>query len=681
MNKTKKYIGTLALGAVILTAPGCSDTWDEHYLSAEDETTGGTETLWQKIQSNPNLSKFASIVKASRYYKDEQHPLKNNATGEDFTYDQLLDGTQVLTVWAPENEAFTEDSYNQWMDLAKTNGYNVQMQLIANSIALWRNTISTGTIDTLRMLNGKIAIFDQQKETMAGLPLSEKNISASNGTLHTTKTLMPFNFNLYEYIKDGLNASANNINLFHNHVLKTDTVYFNENASLEGKPDENGLPIYVDSVYTNTNTMFFGTHRHSITNPEKDWTARESFGANIQAEDSVFAMIIPTDVAWQTAKDMLAPLYKYANNYVDNVKVNRGATGSTRTMTDEEIDSLTQMNLDMDIISPLCLNINLQPNAAGRLGVWDADKFIAEQGASAKYFLNTFGDTLRTDDNWEKSNMLNGTKIKMSNGYGILTDQWNIPAKLYKPDLYVEANAWNCFNSSDNSTTQGEGSPASYGFTNKTTWCKETGYVSKNNFSYIWNKSTTTMPVNDFRLVGSEGENRESEVMSGTYDIKVVMVPNYYMTSNDTAIVLTVGSRGSGAEVSRLDEKGKEIKDENGKVVKDTIPVKHRFTATINYCNNDLDKGVAKDKSLKSGVIEYDGTKVDTITVFENFTFPYSYKNLNNSYPTLRIVPEKLKSADTKAGYTIDFCIDQIILVSKDDNVTAVKAVRKDENN
>lgn len=35
---------------------------------------------------------------------------------------------------------------------------------------------------------------------------------------------------------------------------------------------------------------------------------------------------------------------------------------------------------------------------------------------------------------------------------------------------------------------------------------------------------------------------------------------------------------------------------------------------------------------------EYDGTKVDTIKIFEDFEFPYSYKNLRYSYPTLMLV-------------------------------------------
>ncbi len=659
MNKTKKYIGTMALGAVILAAPGCSDTWDDHYAGNEGGSAA-TETLWEQIESYPNLSRFASIAKAARYYKDEKHPMKNNANGKDFTYDELLNGSQLLTVWAPENEAFTEESYNLWLEQAKTNGYAVQQQLIANSIALWRNNISTGRVDTLRMLNGKIQIFDQSKQTMAGLPLSEVNIAASNGTLHTTKELLPFNYNLYEYMKDGLNAQTNGISRFHDYVISTDTTYFNENASLEGNPDENGYPVYVDSAYQTTNTMFYSTHRHSITSPENDLTARESFGAYIESEDSSFVMLIPTDAAWEAAYQKLAPLYKYATQYVDNEKANRG-TSQMRTMTQEELDSVTRQSIDMDIISPLCFNVNIQPNAAGRKGTWTAERFVAEQGRSAEYLLNTFGDTLRSDDSWEKSTIFDGTKIRMSNGYGVLASNWNIPRKLYKPDLTVEVGYQSFYRASQNTSNQAEDSPRSFSFTNTASWCDTTGVVSHNNFYYIFGKSESANPVNEFRLVGTDGENRESDVMSGKYDIKIVLVPNYYMTSNDSTIVLTTGERGTGKVVDG-----------------DTIPVKHKLQATLYYCNGEGADNKGYEKGvLNSDIIDYDGTKVDTITVFEDFVFPYSYKNLSHSYPTLKLTTNT-KSADRKAGYSNDFCIDQIILVSKDDDAPAAVAKKED---
>ncbi len=659
--------GKVGMGVVLLIATGCSDTWDEHY-NASDNGTTVAETLWQQIESNPNLSRFASIAQASRYYKDQEHPMKNNATQEDFTYDQLLNSNQILTVWAPENDAFTEESYNQWMELAKNNGYSVQQQLIANSIALWRNNVSTGSIDTLRMLNGKIMVFDQTKKTLANTPLNEMNIAASNGTLHTTKALLPFNYSLYEYIKDGLNAKNVGITKFHEYVISTDTTYFDENNSLEGTPDANGYPTYVDSAYQTTNSMFHSTHRNSVTNPERDLTAMESFGAHIEVEDSSFIMLIPTDGAWEEAYSKLAPLYNYADNYVDNAKADRNMTAN-REITAETKDSLTRQSIEMDIISPLVFNTNIQPNANGRKGTWTAGDFLAEQGASAKYFINTFGDTLRSDANWEKSTLFDGKKMELSNGYGVLADHWNVPSKLYKPNVIVEvgnSRGINSFYNKENWKNQAADSPTYFSFSNSTQWSDATGSVSHNNFYYVFPNNDNSKPSISFKLKGNDGENKESDVMSGRYDIKVVMVPNYYMTSNDSTIVLTVNNSGRGT----------------GKVVNgDTIPVKHKLKATLYYVNNEgVDsKGVAKQASLttaKDQYIDYDGTKVDTLTVFEDFVFPYSYKNLSHSYPVLELTAD-VSAAEKKLGYSHDYCIDQIILVSKDDNT--VVAIKKRE--
>ena len=62
---------------------------------------------------------------------------------------------------------------------------------------------------------------------------------------------------------------------------------------------------------------------------------------------------------------------------------------------------------------------------------------------------------------------------------------------------------------------------------------------------------------------------------------------------------------------------------------------------------------------------ESDGTKVDTVTVAKDFEFPYSYKNMRFSYPTL-ILEESIKSNDFNNGYLYDIVIDKIILKRKD---------------
>ncbi len=625
----------------MLAVPSCSDTWDEHY-KADDASTSATKSLWDLISENPNLSRFKEIAEKASYYRDETHPQ------QDYTFKDMLDGSLLVTLWAPENDAFTDAEYQQWLTLAETRGYTVQQQLMGNSIALWRQVATGGGVDTLTMLNGKKLIFDKNQFTMNSIALNQKNVAATNGTLHTLKTVLPFQYNLYEYLKDGENAAGKGLSRFHNYLVSQDTTYFSESSSIEGTPDINGNPTYVDSVYFTTNMMLHQSHRFPTnTNTDQYLTYDESFGDNIQGEDSAFIMLLPTDAAWQKAYDKLKGLYNYANIYLDKDQVNTSGTKASSLQfipidkSSLNADSLLEKNLNMDLVSPLCFNLNVQPNAGGQKGRWKMEDFMAEKGASAEYFLNTFGDTLRSDDNWDKSTLLDGVQVEVSNGIGIITDEWKFPHKFYKPDVIVEVGYRSLFN-----TSEKVGTAYNVGFSNSTAkaWVDSTGRVSHDNFYYIYPPTATGNPKIEFSLVGTDGENSESEVMSGKYDIGVVMVPNYYMISTDS-ILYTFGVNGNAAVVDG-----------------DTIPLKHKIQGILSYCDN---KGT-KDATVTSELMDYSGEKVDTLWLFTDFQFPYSYKNLRKTYPSIQLTT-KTSSTERKNGYSNDFCIDRIILRSKED--------------
>jgi uncharacterized surface protein with fasciclin (FAS1) repeats len=74
----------LALGAV-----SCTDTWDDHYKQG----SMGEGNLWESIKSNQQLSNFAKVIEA---------------TG----YDKSLASSQVFTVFAPTNDAFSDADAN-----------------------------------------------------------------------------------------------------------------------------------------------------------------------------------------------------------------------------------------------------------------------------------------------------------------------------------------------------------------------------------------------------------------------------------------------------------------------------------------------------------------------------------------------------------------------------------------
>lgn len=619
MKTTRKYFGALMLGLTALSVASCTDTWDEHYNTVDG--TVPTESLWELISKNPEMSKFAQLAQKVHYYRDERHPQA------DYTFKDMLDSKQAMTVWIPKNDAYSDEQWHAWFQQAETAPFTVQQQLLANSVALWRRVVSSPGIDTITMVNAKKYAFDTQQLTMGGRFLSPNayNIAASNGTLHTVDKFLPFNYNLYEYMKDEMNAANTGITSLSKFVVANDTTYFSPTSSIEGAPDTNGNPTYVDSVYFTSNNLFFANKRFpSRLNTERFLTYNEGFGAYLDAEDSTFVMVVPTDAAWENAVQTLSPFYKYAPVYLDNEKLDENPRYNVLRQS-SNVDSLTQKNLVMDIASPLVFNVNLQPDASGRVGTWSVEDFL-KNSEKAKHFLNTYGDTLRSDDDWQKSSLLEGQAVEMSNGYAILADKWNFPSKFYKPDVNVELGYRSLYqldNSTFTSTT------VSFSNTAASAWVDSVGRVSNDNFMKFKAPTNSRLSVN-FKLRGTQQEIHETEVMSGKYDIYAVLVPAFYETS--------------GSEIFG-----------------DTV--KAKVTATLSYNDGNANGRAATSKSQQ---YDYQGEKVDTVLLFQDFVFPYTYKNLIHSYPTLLIEAARPNSKEQALGYRAELYIDRIILKSKD---------------
>lgn len=258
-----------------MTAAGCSDTWDEHYGAGN--SSASSETLWDIIKSDSRMSNFAELAENAIYYRDETKPQKA------YTFKDLLDGDQVVTAFIPTNDAYTQEQWDSLKNLQKEYPYTLHQQLMANTISLWRQSALGSTkADTITMLNGKKIIFDKGAHTIGGsaIDINMCDIPAKNGMLHAITSPVPFAYNLYEYLKDGANAERNNIVKFHDFLVANDTIYFDENNSIEGNPDINGNPTYVDSVeYVMNYLLIFNKHFPDNINTDRYLTYNEGFGA------------------------------------------------------------------------------------------------------------------------------------------------------------------------------------------------------------------------------------------------------------------------------------------------------------------------------------------------------------------------------------------------------------------
>lgn len=602
--------------------------------SFKREQDVGSYTLWNLIKRNPNFSRFADIVCHAKYYKDNTHPVST------YTYADILNGGQVNTVWVPDNDALTEGEYQKWLQMCESesveDGYIVQLQFLGNHIALWRHSISEPGVEMVRMINGKNLEFDKVNLTLEGLPLGDDyNIPAVNGVMHVLKGVAPFHYNFYEYLK-----YSNPQTKLGRYVISKDTTYFSPDLSIEGLPDENGNPTYVDSVFRTTNHLLETTHY--IPQNNNTWLmSKNGFGAHIGKEDSLFVMLLPTDAAWDATYEKLKEAHIYASKYEDK---NKGNINITAYLDVPDVDSLQKMSTEMDMISPLVFDIHKQPKINDQI-MWTLDEFKTDKGARAEYLLNTFGDTLRNIGDWDKATLFGDVEpIEMSNGLAYEVSSWNFPPEYYTPDVEVEIEDTDIFYNKNSSKHRVGSSSKKYLFSNEI--FKDItdiyGKVSNDNFYHLDAPGPTSGPKVEIKLMGNSFNAYvpNAQVMNGKYDIQIVVVPHWYLEV------------AKGTEINYLDE----TKADSAANVN-----KYKIRATLTY-NNGADTD--KNQVLSTG-IDYDGLRVDTLTLCENFEFPYSYKNLRYSYPTLYVESVASKNDANRNGFVYDLVIDKIILKRK----------------
>ena len=682
-NRFNRYIGAIVLGTVLTAVPGCTDTWDDHY-DADGTVSGTTATLWDMIKDNENFSRFRDIAQNAKYYKDNTHVVST------YSFEDVLKSGQVNTMWIPDNNALTLQEYQKWMAmLAASNadatganpaGYNVQQQFLGNHIALWRHNISEPGVDTVKMINGKNLIFDKSALTLEGIPLDpdEYNIPTANGVMHVLKGVTPFRYNLYEHLKYGKPEME-----ISKYVVSQDTTYFSEARSIEGKPDAEGNPTYVDSVYYTTNLLFESTRLIMESGGDRWQMAKAGFGARINNEDSAFVMLMPTDAAWNVAYNKLLASHTYTENYEDKSKGDLGESASDIKIKVNP-DSLQKLSTKMDIISPLVFNINKQPKTKNG-EMWTLDMFAQRKNefdGPDSYMINTFGDTLRSVGDWNPSSLFNAEPLEMSNGLAYEVNSWNFPKEFYTPDVEVEIENtgifYNIVQGSGKTYKVGNASTR-YTFSNEA--YKEItsvyGHVSNNNFYHLAPPSASAGAKVEIKLVGNSANAYvpNAQVMSGHYDVQIVFVPYWYLEIAQESMIpdkfykfeidtLVNDTIIDGQEFS--DTTFVRVRDGIDMAAIDSIGKANQYSYSVSITRNKGDGKTEKAEKLTSSTRTFDCSKVDTVTIAEDVEFPVSYKNMLYSYPTLTLEWVKAPKVTLPESFRYDLIIDKVILKRKD---------------
>lgn len=647
-NLTKVIL--LGVWSIVLTGAFTSCT-DDHFDIPEGSGDAGgvaTETLWSLLSSNPELSNFARIVEKTPTFKDEKHMMA------DYTFKNVLDGNQVLTLFAPDNTTFTQADVQEYEALLQSNPYDAYLRLIGNHISRNRYVASglnpQGKPEHLVFFNNKKANFDRQAKTIKGVPLTKTNISAVNGVMHVVAQPIPFSYNIYEYIR--ANKGYTHLNDW---FSRHDTIYFDaEKSAVAGTNPETGEPIYVDSVYTRYNSLY----EKSYQPRSEEWAMpHKGFDANIEQEDSIWAMVLPTDAAWEEAAAKIRPWYNYAAKYYDMSKVDAmkkdNATAKS-VMLLEVSNALQEDAISMDIVSPLVFNVRMQPRTKEHPDFWTVESFLQYKMSK---LLDTRNDTfmINKEGSEDVRKLLYEDKqpIQVSNGLIYPVEHWNYLLTYNALNMEVKASTnaifqnvrYNLSDSEIKNTNEYQymSHYDTYNFNNGSALAKKYGTVSKMG-SFMSFYRASGEPQAAFKLTSNEEDH---QILSGiNYEIGIVLVPDFYRDKLDP--------------------------EEDPTVIK-----KNRLTVTVTYIENDNPLKEKTTSSLKwtnpetmstTSYLDYQGEKVDTFWMDDILTFPYSYRNLPKAYPTIKIASNRITKSLKDQGYQAQFNVDRIILRPKQSN-------------
>ena len=259
----------------------CSDFNDYNTVKVDNHPTA-ERSLWENISAKGELSDFAQILQT-------------------VGYDAVLNAPTTYTVWAPVNGTFNKDSV---MVLAQNTATKKKVveQFVFDHVANYSHFESNPNDTVVYMLSKKLIHFSGKNTgtlTFDGKIINRGNEAfntpSSNGLLYTINGMVPFRPNAYENFFTDKKQYGIADSHFNAYVKRYEKITLDEEASVKGEI-VNGYQVYDDSVMVKSNSFV---------------TSRQHLNAELDNEDSLYTVIIPTDAAWQKAYDKIKSYYKY----------------------------------------------------------------------------------------------------------------------------------------------------------------------------------------------------------------------------------------------------------------------------------------------------------------------------------------------------------------------------------
>lgn len=581
--------------AVLLGFTACTD---DHF-DIQPSTVSGSNTIWQNVEANADLDSVAMILRRCKVMKSQTDKSAKQ------TYAELLATSQQLTAWLPKNGTFNAKQYLDELDsaavlrakdeMAGTRAeYDVANRFARNHIARFNYESNMGE-QRIALMNSKIVNYNAGEGTFNGVKLdaANANILSSNGMLHVLDGESQFAYNIFERLQVDSRFAK-----IYGDIDKYNVYTFSSSSSTQGSMNHNGSMEYVDSVWTRTNSLISDARLTYLTD-----------------EDSLFVSVIPTDAAYEAARQKLQGLFKYAKSY------NYAWDASKRDWTNKgtnalkfNTDSLTTYNVTDRILSASSFSVGY--NSEGPVTTSNPQAFL-NHVLTADSLNTNVGLVIYNKDKGNVNPIFDGQTaddaIKASNGYIFAVDNYN-----YDPSYsFIQK-----ININGRNTAQVTGSTseqAQYVTLDNENQNAEVNVdaLGVDNFYYYFPVSGNSQLNIDFKL---------NRVISTKYKISIVLLPNRVNINNIRA-------------------------EEDGTIIEEK-PV---FDVQIRD-----DKGSVIGKAVKN--VSVDQNKVEKKVLWEEFEFPYAYYGLPSGYESFPVLRISMSYAQQRKGKCKALSIAKVIL-------------------
>lgn len=584
------------LGAAVLL--GFTACTDDHF-DIQPSTVSGSNTIWQNVEANADLDSVAMILRRCKVMKSQTDKSAQQ------TYAELLATSQQLTAWLPKNGTFNAKQYLDELDsaavlrakdeMAGTRAeYDVANRFARNHIARFNYESNMGE-QRIALMNSKIVNYNAGEGTFNGVKLdaANANILSSNGMLHVLDGESQFAYNIFERLQVDSRFAK-----IYGDIDKYNVYTFSSSSSTQGSMNHNGSMEYVDSVWTRTNSLMTGAWLDKLTD-----------------EDSLYVSVIPTDAAYEAARQKIHGLFKYAKNY------NYAWDASKRDWTNKgtnalkfNTDSLTTYNVTSRILSASSFSVGY--NSEGPVTTSNPQAFL-NHVLTADSLNSNARLVIYNKDKGNVNPIFDGQTaddaIKASNGYIFAVDNYN-----YDPSYsFIQKMNINGHNTSQ--VTGSTSEQAQYVTLNNENQNAEVNVdaLGVDNFYYYFPVSGNSQLNIDFKL---------NNVLSTKYKISIVLLPNRVNINNIRA-------------------------EEDGTIIEEK-PV---FDVQIRD-----DKGSVIGKAVKNVSVDQD--KVEKKVLWEAFEFPYAYFGLPSGYESFPVLRVSMSYAQQRKGKCKALSIAKVIL-------------------